>query len=410
MFSAFKAHNLLKASSLLVLGLMGSGPALAAGPNAAVSGVPAVPDMVLNATDQALVKDVAALENRFFFHSYGHDPMEKRLERLELLTHGAAQAGSNAERLTRLKQSVVERDKEAAKTIAREQKGDGELAAKTNYPVLGTLEGRILKKTYPSESIDQRLGRMESQLFGMPAQAMSYVDRIERLKKTIGMDIAAAPSNVAVKPGARNQLGMGGPMPRAGRNFGGLGGGFGSLGGNGLQIQIGPGGQIFGNSMGGNLGLNPGISPTPGAKPGSGKDDGNGNKSGYLYDKDGNVTGWYQNSSQSWSWPPSSNNGNNGNDSGNGSNGNGMNGFAIPQPGAGAGVNVFEAMDQMHKQMMRQLNSPAFGGFGGGMDDSFSVSPPQGLNNQRKILPAPQQKKFTSPNKQLPAYSDPNSI
>jgi len=405
MFSAFKAHNLLKASSLLVLGLIGSGPAMAAGPNAAVSGVPAVPDMVLNATDQALVKDVAALENRFFFHSYGHDPMEKRLERLELLTHGAAQAGSNAERLTRLKQSVVERDKEAAKTIAREQKGDGELAAKTNYPVLGTLEGRILKKTYPSESIDQRLGRMESQLFGMPAQAMSYVDRIERLKKTIGMDIAAAPSSAAAnKPGARNQLGMGGPMPRAGRNFGGIGGAF---GGPGLQIQIGPGGQIFGNGMGGNLGLNPGISPGPGAKPGSGND-GNGNKSGYLYDKDGNVTGWYQNSSQSWSWPPSSNNGSNGS---NGSNGNGLNGLSVPQPGAGG--NVFEAMDQMNKQMtemMRQFNSPAFGGFGGGMDDSFSVSPPQGLNNQRKILPAPQQKKFTSPNKQLPAYSDPNSI
>lgn len=207
------------------------------------------------------------------------------------------------------------------------------------------------------------------------------------------MDLATSSPSIAGRPsapGARNQLGMGGPMPRAGRNFGGGLNGF--NGGNGLQIQIGPNGQIFGNGFGGNIG----VTPVPGVKPGSGKDDGNGNKSTYLYDKDGNITGWY--SSQSWSWPPSNNNGN-GNNGGN----------AFPQPGAGG--NVFDAMDQINRQMsemMRPFNSPAFGGFGG-MEDSFTITPPQGLN-QRKILPAPQQKKFTSPNKELPAYTDPNSI
>ena len=57
---------------------------------------------------------------------------------------------------------------------------------------LGTLEWRILKKTYASvKAMDPRLNRMETQLFGMPAQSMSYIDRIDRLKKTIGLDIGS---------------------------------------------------------------------------------------------------------------------------------------------------------------------------------------------------------------------------
>ncbi|MBS1989006.1 MAG: hypothetical protein JSS83_00740 [Cyanobacteria bacterium SZAS LIN-3] len=393
MFSTVNSRNVLKASSIFGLGLAVVGlwsavsPALAAGPNAAV---PVVPDMVLGPADQALAKDVGVLENRFFFHSYSHDPMEKRIERLELLTLGAAQGGSNAERLTRLKQAVVERDKEAARTIAREQKGDGELAAKTNYPILGTLEWRVLKKTYPSESIDQRLGRMESQLFGMPAQAMSYVDRIERLKKTVGMDIAATPPSASAAKIPGRQLGMGGPLPRAGRNGSAFNNFNGFNTGGGLQIQIGPNG-IVGNGFGGNS-----------VGRGSGKDggdSGNGSKSGYLYDENGNVTGWYQNNSQTWTFPGNS---------------------AAPNPGQSGQGNIFEAMDQMNRHMnelMRGLNSPGFGGFGGfgnfgGLDDSFTITPQPNPGKVSPKMPqqAPQPKKFTSPNHELPPYTDPNSI
>jgi len=379
---SINTRHLLKASSLLLLGLFSAGQALASGPASTGAGAaspPSVPDQVLTPADQALSKDVSVLENRFFFHQYRHDPMEKRLERLELLTLGAAQGGANAERLTRLKQAVVERDRAAAKTIAREQKGDGDLAAKTNYPVLGTLEWRMLKKTYSSESIDQRLARMESQLFGVPAQAMSYIDRIDRLKKTIGMDVATAPQGTtqgAPRILGKNQIGLNGPLPRANRG--------------GMQIQINPGPQSG--------------PPTTG------------NRSGYLYDSDGNVTGWYQNNTQSWSFPGNNN----------------------ATPDQGGGQNVFEAMDQMNRQMndmMRHLNSPGLGGFGGfgGADDSpFSIQiGPDGLNrmpgsqaipssprqNQGKGVPkdvtpspTPHPNKFTLPKDDLPAYTDPNSI
>jgi hypothetical protein len=425
------------ASTLLIAGFFSLSQAIAAGPehagaNGAVnasspvlsSAPAAVPDQILTPADQALVKDVLVLENRFFCHHYGHDPMEKRIERLELITLGSAQVGSNAERLSRLKLAVVNRDKSAAKTIAREsQKPDGELASKTNYPVLGTLEWRILKKTYASEAIDPRLARMETQLFGMPAQSMSYVDRIERLKKTIGMDIPATANGsqsgnapLASRPFSRgiskNQIGLGGPLPRA--HGGGLD--------NGFSIQIGPG--ISANTFNNSFGFpGPGFAAPggTGSKPGAGKngEDGNGNTSGYTYDDKGNVTGWYQSSQHSWSWPGNSS--------------------AAPAPTGQQ--NVFEAMDQMNRQMnqmMRQLGTPGLGvddfpalpnnGFPGGTSITpFSGSPiiqpaiPNGGANGGKtpgghprVAPPSslqiQPRKFTQTRRELPAYTDPNSI
>ena len=203
---------------------------------------------------------------------------------------------------------------------------------------------------------------------------MSYIDRIDRLKKTIGMDVASAPQ-LGQKSLGKNQIGLGGPLPRANRG--------------GMQIQVNP------------------QAPSTG------------NNSGYLYDSDGNVTGWYQNNSQSWSFP--------GNGGGN------------AQPGQGGQQNVFEAMDQMNRQMnqmMRQFNSPGLGGIGGFEDSPFSIqigpdnmnrmpgrqnmpSLPNQLNqlnqNQGKASPknpqvVPQPKKFTAPTHDLPAYTDPNSI
>jgi len=164
-------------------------------------------------------KELLALENRFFFHSYAHDPFEKRLERIELLALGNVQYGTNLDRLTRLKAAISEHDKEAAKQIAAQTKGGG-----GNYPAINTLEWRILKKTYTAETIDQRLERLEKSIFGVPAQAMSYVDRIDRLKKTVGIGMPA-PTPLAGAGGVIKR----GPMPRSG----GMGGSNGSgVGGN----------------------------------------------------------------------------------------------------------------------------------------------------------------------------------
>lgn len=216
------------------------------------------PDKASTLSEQALDKEILVLENRFFFHHYGHDPIEKRLERLELLTLGAAQFGTASERLSHLKAAIVQRDKQAAQIMADHRAGQAKVGVKneTNYPVLSTLEWRILKKTYAGEGIDQRLDRLESQLFGVPAQAMSYVDRIERLKKTAGVGAesfaasrfspGAGLNSKSVSPGTAGPYTAlrKGPMPRAGS--GSL---FGSLTENSSPFSGSPfaGAPIFGS-------------------------------------------------------------------------------------------------------------------------------------------------------------------
>lgn len=151
-----------------------------------------------------LTKDLATLEHRFFFHPYANDSVAKRLERLELMTLGAVQEGTEETRLKKLKESIALKDRESAKNIAKEKDSSASPAspgAKTNYPILGKLETKVLKKTFVGESIDQRLDRLEKQVFGVPAEAMSYIDRIDRLKKTTGLDAPVIASLPPAGPG-----------------------------------------------------------------------------------------------------------------------------------------------------------------------------------------------------------------
>ncbi|MBI1269408.1 hypothetical protein GC174_03150 [bacterium] len=178
----------------------------------------------------AHLKDLKSLEDRFFFHSYDHDPPEKRVERLELLIFGGHKYGVVEDRLENLKKSIVERDQESARKTAGSngqsqspsQSGGGSEKLpgggasrdeSGQYPVLNTLEWRVLQKTYRSESLDQRLNRLETKLFGQPSPAMAYSDRIERLKKIVGINITS------ISPGAiGDPRTIPGPLPQAGRD------------------------------------------------------------------------------------------------------------------------------------------------------------------------------------------------
>ena len=179
---------------------------------------------------------VGVLENRFFFHSYEQDPLEKRLQRLELLVFGQTQPGSNQERLQRLNTTIAERDRESVLKMQRQAQRsapgyptasassgnnsgnstrNNTTHTKQPYPVLDTLEWRVLKRTYAGDSLDDRLGRLETKLFGQPSTTMSYADRVDRLNRTLGIGIASAPSNSHLR----------GPMPRT-RSYSGGESGF----------------------------------------------------------------------------------------------------------------------------------------------------------------------------------------
>lgn len=183
-------------ATMAVLGLICAAPAYAVNPTSPSASASTDP-----------FRDLKALERRFFFHEYDHDPLEKRLERIELLVFGAAQDGKNTDRLGRIRTAIVARDKEAAHHLAeknraaRAQEPTAPKAPKatsptssSQYPILQTLEWRALQKTYSGETLDQRLERLEISLLGQPSPAMSYADRIERLKKMIGVETASTPS------------------------------------------------------------------------------------------------------------------------------------------------------------------------------------------------------------------------
>jgi hypothetical protein len=163
-------------------------------------------------TDANASKELGPLEKRLFSREYANDPVEKRLERLELLVFGGTQDGSNDERYSRLKKAIVARQNESAKQQAAGSKPGTATskvpATSSQYTALKTLEWRVFKKTFPDDSLDQRLDRLETKAFGAPNKAMAYVDRVDRLKRVLGIE--AAPQT-AVTPRSMPL----GPAPKA---------------------------------------------------------------------------------------------------------------------------------------------------------------------------------------------------
>ena len=202
--------------------------------------------------EASIVKDLALLENRFFSRQYANDPTDKRIERLELLVFGGAQDGDLVGRWSRLNKAIVSRPAQAAESAAKpaptatkEKAGAPEQSAK--YPALNTLEWRALKKTYADESLDARLGRLEKKLFGQEAPGMAYVDRVDRLKKTLGVGITAAAPTGPV-----------GPPPRARGRSGSVDSFMAPFGvGSGIQIYGDEGTDETDHAFGGGMKMNP---------------------------------------------------------------------------------------------------------------------------------------------------------
>jgi|AGTN01.1.fsa_nt_gi hypothetical protein len=180
-------------------------------------------------------QELKGLEARFFVHDYDKDSPERRLQRLESLVFGGYQTGTNEERLDRLKDAISKHDSENAKTLNEKNKQITRAAPATEednapskasmptssqqFPVLDTLEWRVLKKTYQKESLDQRLERLETTLLGQPALALSYADRVERLKKIVGIDIPQSNPYLSM-PMPKSQVGPTSPfLPRQQRSM-----------------------------------------------------------------------------------------------------------------------------------------------------------------------------------------------
>lgn len=124
-----------------------------------------------------IMQDVASMESKFLNRDYAQDPLDKRLQRLELLFFGATQTGSPFERLQQLQASAFARPRSIKSTASDTDQAES----------IKGLEERVLKKTYPQEAPAARLTRLEQRVFGKPSPSIAINDRIERLRKTLGI-------------------------------------------------------------------------------------------------------------------------------------------------------------------------------------------------------------------------------
>jgi hypothetical protein len=113
-------------------------------------------------------------EQKLLGQQYEKDPLDKRIQRLELLLFGSTQDGSYSERLEQIRQTIASRS-------------SLKMNRSTSADSLGQIEQRVLKHKFASETSEQRLSRLESKIFGKPSPAMSTTDRIERLNRTLGI-------------------------------------------------------------------------------------------------------------------------------------------------------------------------------------------------------------------------------
>ncbi|CAN5347727.1 hypothetical protein BH10CYA1_BH10CYA1_16870 [soil metagenome] len=151
---------------------------------------------------QSTTADIGTLERRYFGRVYDKDATDKRIQRLELLLFGATQDGGMVERLDRIQESAAEHAKPAKSNLS--------LAADTAS--IAALERKILKKSFDAETPMQRLGRLESKVFGQASPSMSIGDRVFRLKKILNVDTPSI-SRLPVSPelggmGAIGRLGV----------------------------------------------------------------------------------------------------------------------------------------------------------------------------------------------------------
>jgi hypothetical protein len=135
-------------------------------------------------------KALSAMEQSYFQHTFPADPPEKRLQRLELFLTNETQDGSVSDRVAMLKNVIARKHRTESKVAS----GVGSTASSNSD--LNKLEQLILKKKFPHLDQSTRLAALEKKVFGAPFPAIPASERINRLKKTLGVgesDVAEVP-------------------------------------------------------------------------------------------------------------------------------------------------------------------------------------------------------------------------
>jgi hypothetical protein len=137
---------------------------------------------------------IAQLEEKLYEHKYPAETDEARLARIEKFVFGAAQSGTNAERLARLQSSITTTATDVSADKAPQIAGQNKPIAapsdavtstpafdSANYPRVTELEHDMLNTTYVHETLPQRLSRLETKAFGNPSKSNDLCARVDDL-------------------------------------------------------------------------------------------------------------------------------------------------------------------------------------------------------------------------------------
>lgn len=203
-----------------------------------------LPDIVPTESEYPVV---GVMEEKVFRRTFQQESVENRLSRLESRILGSPQKGSLQERTDQLRIVVLgdttggsTPGNDASRQIAssdEEEDSSGMTSAPTYQDpqqaesdilqALPAIEKKILKRTFPQESVSDRLSRLEMKLFNTPAPELSPEDRFYRI-----VSVANAKSY------SRRENAYGGPSSGSGSSSGGGGSSMGAWGSMLLMILM----------------------------------------------------------------------------------------------------------------------------------------------------------------------------
>ena len=145
---------------------------------------------------------ITPIENSFYGIDYAEETDEKRLERLEETVYGKSQKGELKTRIEKLKEDIsselIGKEIEACtdtfandtpKSSSYEQNENKQTLYKEDsnisYPVVDTMENIVFKKQFKTSDINNRLTKLEAEVYNQTFNTDDLYTRVDRLKKTL---------------------------------------------------------------------------------------------------------------------------------------------------------------------------------------------------------------------------------
>lgn len=144
-----------------------------------------------------IVKEIQAMEMKFFVHDFSKESLNYRVARLEKFTFGQPSPGPMSQRIKRLEgvidlhKALVPQTVSADNSLASRPApakfvpADIEPAARAKYPHVTTLESQILGQTFENDPLNERLVRLEMKAFGKQSDSLDLAVRTDALEDHI---------------------------------------------------------------------------------------------------------------------------------------------------------------------------------------------------------------------------------